>query len=240
MKRLIIFVLTAVMAVNLMAQEVQETTANIGNLTVPAYSMTLQKDKKVVQDALEQRLKEAKIKLKRSEGYEASLGKVFTDIAPTPVNFYTKVEGNSNQATITVCAISTDLSASQSTINANVVTFMKNLAAYTEKREAQALLELSLSTLKKAEKEQKSANSDLAKLEKTTQKDRDEIASRQKDIEKYRKEIEKAEKEIKELNAKVEKNTGNKLDEARKRVDEANKMVETAKNDVEKYRQLAQ
>lgn len=124
MKKLFFLAIAAILAVSLNAQEVTETTVAIGNLNVPAYTLTLQKDKKVVQNALEQRLKDAKLKTKKSEGFEASLGAIFSEIAPMPINLYTKVDGNSKTSTVTVCAMSTDLSANQQTINTNVVNFL--------------------------------------------------------------------------------------------------------------------
>ena len=240
MKRFFVLAVTALMALSLNAQEVKETTVTIGNLNVPAYTLTLQKDKKLVQKALEQRLKEAKLKTKKSDGFEASLGAVFADIASTPIHFYTKVDGGSKSSTVTVCAMSTDLSANQSTINNNVVKFLNDFTQYVAKREAAEKLEEAQGVLKKAEKEQKSAASDLAKLEKATEKDRAKIEDLQKDIEKWQKNIAEAEKDIKDLNASIEKNTDGKLPDAKKRVQEAEKAVSEAQAVVEKYRQLAE
>ena len=239
MKRIFVLAITALMALSLNAQEVKETTVAIGNLNVPAYTLTIQKDKKMVQKALEQRLKEAKLKTKKADGFEASLGAVFAEIASTPINFYTKVDG-SKSSTLTVCAISTDLSANQTTINNNVVKFLNDFTQYVAKREAAEKLEEAESVLKKAEKEQKSAASDLAKLEKATEKDRAKIADLQKDIEKWQKNITEAEKDIKDLNASIEKNTDGKLPDAKKRVQEAEKAVSEAQAIVDKYRQLAE
>lgn len=239
MKRFFVLALTAMMAMNLMAQEVKETQVKIGDLNVTAYTMTLQKDKKTVQKALEQRLKEAKLKTKKTDGFEASLGKVFSEISSTPVNFYSKVDGNSSNATVTVCAMATDLSANQSNINSNLTRFLQNFAQYVEKVEAAAQLEIEQDNLKKAEKEYKSANSDLEKLQKNTKKDQEKIVDLQKDIEKWQKNIQSAEKEINSRKANIEKNSGNKLTDAQKRVQEAEKNVNSAKTEVEKYRELA-
>lgn len=240
MKRIFALAFAALLAVNLNAQEISETTVAIGNLNVPAYTLTLQKDKKMVQKALDQRLKDAKLKTKKSDGFDACLGVVFFDIAPTSINFYTKVEGNSKSSAVTVCAISTDLSANQQTVNANVVAFLMGFDQYVAKREAAEQLEDAKDALKKAEKEQKNAASDLAKLEKATEKDRAKVADLQKDIEKWQKNITKAEKDIKELNEKIDKATDGKLPDAQKRVQEAEKAVNEAKAVVEKYQQLAE
>lgn len=240
MKRIFALTIAALMAVNLNAQEVKETTVTIGNLNVPAYTLTLQKDKKMVQKALEQRLKEAKLKTKKSDGFEASLGAVFAEIASTPINFYTNVDGNSKSATLTVCAISTDLSTNQQTINSNVVNFLKSFEQYVAKREAAEHLEEAEDVLKKAEKEKKNAESDLAKLEKATEKDRAKVEDLQKDIQKWQKNIAEAENDIKEINNKIDKATDGKLPDAKKRVQDAEKAVSEAQAVVEKYRQLAQ
>lgn len=240
MKRFFVLAITALMALSLNAQEVKETTVAIGNLNVPAYTLTIQKDKKLVQKALEQRLKEAKLKTKKADGFEASLGAVFAEISSTPINFYTKVDGNSKSSTVTVCAISTDLSANQQTINNNVVNFLKNFSQYVDKREAAEHLEEAQEALKKAEKEKKNAEADLAKLEKAAKKSQDKIADLQSDIEKWNKNIANAEKEIKDLNADIDKATNGKIPDAKKRVQEAEKAFEEAQAIVEKYRKLAE
>lgn len=240
MKRIFVLAITALMALSLNAQEVKETTVTIGNLNIPAYTLTLQKDKKMVQKALEQRLKESKVKTKKSDGYEASLGVVFADIASTPINFYTKVDGNSKSATVTVCAISKDLSVNQQNINQGVMNFLNNFTKYVDKMEATEQLEAAQEALKKAEKEKKNADSDLAKLQKATEKDRAKVADLQKDIEKWQKNISDAEKDIKDLNSKIDKATDGKLPDAEKRVQEAEKAVSEAQAIVEKYQQLAE
>ena len=238
MKKIFALAIAALLAVNLNAQEVKETTVAIGNLNVPAYTLTIQKDKKLVQKALEQRLKEAKLKTKKTDGFEASLGAIFPDIANTAINFYTKVDGNSKSATVTVAAISKDLSVNQQNINQGVANFLNNFVKYIDKMEATEQLEAAQELLKKAQKEQKSAASDLAKLEKATEKDRNKVADLQKDIQKWQKNIADAEKEIKSLNADIEKATDGKLPDAQKRVQEAEKAVNEAQAVVDKYREL--
>jgi len=176
----------------------------------------------------------------KADGFEASLGAVFAEISSTPINFYTKVDGNSKSATVTVCAISTDLSANQQTINNNVVNFLKNFSQYVDKREAAEHLEEAQEALKKAEKEKKNAEADLAKLEKAAKKSQDKIADLQSDIEKWNKNIANAEKEIKDLNADIDKATNGRIPDAKKRVQEAEKAYEEAQAIVEKYRKLAE
>lgn len=240
MKKLFVLAIAALMAVNLNAQEITEGTATIGNLNAPSYTLNLQKDKKFVQKCFEQRLKEAKLKTKKSEGFDACLGAVLPEINSTPINLYTKVDGKGNMSTVTVCAMSTDLSANQQTINANVINFLTSFEKYIVKREAIEQLEIAQTTLKKAQKEQKSAADDLARMEKSTKKSRQKIEDLQKDIEKWRNQINEAEKKIDKLNYDIEKSTNGKLPEAQKRVEEANKAVKDAEADVEKYTKLAQ
>ena len=240
MKRLFVLAIAALMVASLNAQEVKETTVAIGSLNAPAYTLTLQTDKKVVQDALEQRLKDAKLKTKKSEGFQASLGAVFQEIAPTPINFYYKIDGNSKSTTMTVCAMSTDLSANQQTINSNVVNFLNNFTQYLTKREAAKQLVVAQDALKKAQKEQKNAASDLAKIEKSTEKTRKKIEELDKNIKKWQDNIAEAEKNVRKYNAEIEKSTGSKLTDAQKRVQQADKAVNEAESNVEKWRQLAQ
>ena len=240
MKKLFFLAIAALLAVSLNAQEVQETTVAIGNLNAPAFTLSLQKDKKVVQSALEERFKEAKLKIKKSEGFDASLGAIFPEIAPSPINLYTKVDGNSKSCVVTVCAMSTDLSANQQTINSNVVNFLNNFNQYLIKREAAAQLKVAQNTLKKAEKEKKDADSDLAKLEKTAssyQKKADKIES---NIRKWEDNIADAQKDLKQVNADLDKATNGKLPEAKKRVQDADQAVIDAKALVQKWQQLAQ
>lgn len=240
MKKLFVLAIAALMVASLNAQEIREATVAIGSLNAPAYTLTLQKDKKVVQKALEQRLKDAKLKTKKSEGFEACLGVVFNEIAPTPINLYTKVDGNSKSSVVTVCAMSTDLSANQQTINARVVNFLNSFTQYLTKREAAEQLVVAQSALKKAQKEQKDASSDLAKLEKSAEKSRKKIEALDKNIKKWQQSITDAEKDIQKYNHDIEKATNGKLPDAQKRVQDANKAVDEAQSTVDKWQKLAQ
>ena len=125
-------------------------------------------------------------------------------------------------------------------INQGVMNFLNNFTKYVDKMEATEQLEAAQEALKKAEKEKKNADSDLAKLQKATEKDRAKVADLQKDIEKWQKNISDAEKDIKDLNSKIDKATDGKLPDAEKRVQEAEKAVSEAQAIVEKYRQLAE
>ena len=240
MKRLFLFAIAALMAVTLNAQDIKEGTASIGNLKAPAYTLTLQKDKKFVQKCFEQRLKDSKIKTKKSEGYDACLGVVFPEVSHSPINIYTKVDGKGDSSTVTVCAMSSDLSVNQQTINTNLVAFLTSFTRYVDKCEAAEQLVIAQEGLKKAQKEQKSATSELARMEKATKKSTQKIDELQKNIEKYRTSITEAEKEIEKLNFDIEKATNGKLPETQKRVEEANRAVKDAEANVERLQKLAQ
>ena len=100
MKRLFAFAIAVLMVVSLNAQDINESTVRIGNLNAPAYSLTLQKDKKVVQKALDQRFKDAKLKTKKSEGFDACLGAIFQEIAPSPINLATSCSSSTTSSSI--------------------------------------------------------------------------------------------------------------------------------------------
>ena len=239
MKRLFVFAIAAMMAASLNAQDVSESSVRIGNLNAPAYTLTLQKDKKVVQKALDQRLKDAKLKTKKSEGFDACLGVIFQEIAPTPINLYTKVDGNSKECTLMVCAMSNDLSANQQVINRNVSSFLNNFTKYLAKREAAEQLAIAQEDLEKAQKEQKAATSELNRLEKVAAKNRKKIEDLQKRIKKWQQSISDAETDIRKYNSDIEKATNGKLPEAQKRVENANQAVNEAQATVEKWQKLA-
>lgn len=240
MKRLFAFAIAVLMVASLNAQDINESTVRIGNLNAPAYSLTLQKDKKVVQKALDQRFKDAKLKTKKSEGFDACLGAIFQEIAPSPINLYTKVDGNSKECTLTVCAMSNDLSANQQSINSNVVLFLNNFKQYLAKREAAEQLAIAQEALEKAQKEQKSATSELARLEKIASKNRKKIEDLQSRIKKWQQNINDAEIDIRKYNSDIEKATNGKLPEAQKRVEDAGQAVKEAQATVEKWQKLAQ
>ncbi len=63
-KRSIALAMLVLFGINVMAQGVQEATVNVGALTVPAYTLNTDKDVKLVQEAMKQRLKDAKLKTK--------------------------------------------------------------------------------------------------------------------------------------------------------------------------------
>lgn len=242
-KKVIALALAAFIGTSLMAQTVQETTTMVGEKTVTAYTVSLQKDVKMVQEAMNQRLKDAKLKTKKSEGFIAALDQVFTDISQNSLSLYTKVEEQGKRkdkvTVVTVCAISNDLTISQSTINGNVHNFLQNFIQYINKYEASQQMEAEQANLKKAEKAAGKAAAAVTDLENDITKAQKKIEDRRKDIEKYQQKIADCEKEIADLQKSIEKNTGKKA-EAERKAEEANQNVKAVEGEVEKYRQMSE
>lgn len=242
-KKVIVLALAAFIGTSLMAQTVQETTTMVGEKTVTAYTVSLQKDVKMVQEAMNQRLKDAKLKTKKSEGFIAALDQVFTDISQNSLSLYTKVEEQGKRkdkvTVVTVCAISNDLTISQSAINGNVRNFVQNFVQYVNRYEASQQMAAEQANLKKAEKAAGKAAAAVTDLENDITKAQKKIEDRRKDIEKYQQKIADCEKEIADLQNSIEKNTGKKA-EAERKAEEANQNVKAVEGEVEKYRQLSE
>ena len=242
-KKVIVLALAAFIGTSLMAQTVQETTTMVGEKTVTAYTVSLQKDVKMVQEAMNQRLKDAKLKTKKSEGFIAALDQVFTDISQNSLSLYTKVEEQGKRkdkvTVVTVCAISNDLTISQNAINSNVRNFVQNFVQYGNKYEAGQQMEAEQANLKKAEKAAGKAAAAVTDLENDITKAQKKIEDRRKDIEKYQQKIADCEKEIADLQKSIEKNSGKKA-EAERKAEEANQNVKAVEGEVEKYRQMTE
>ena len=235
-KKLIALAFAAFVGTSLMAQSVQETTVMVGEKTVTAYTVSLQKNADMVQDAMNQRLKDAKLKTKKSEGYIAALDQMYAEISNATMSLYTKVEEQGKRkdkvAVVTVCAISNDLTISQSVINNNVRNFVEGFVQYVSKYEASQQMEAEQANLKKAEKAAGKAAAAVTDLE-------NDIAKAQKKIEDRRKDIEKYQQKIADLEKSIEKNSGKKA-EAEKKAEEANQNVKAVEGEVEKYRQMSE
>ena len=242
-KKLIALAFAAFVGTSLMAQSVQETTVMVGEKTVTAYTVSLQKNADMVQDAMNQRLKDAKLKTKKSEGYIAALDQMYAEISNATMSLYTKVEEQGKRkdkvAVVTVCAISNDLTISQSVINNNVRNFVEGFVQYVSKYEASQQMEAEQANLKKAEKAAGKAAAAVTDLENDIAKAQKKIEDRRKDIEKYQQKIAECEKEIADLEKSIEKNSGKKA-EAEKKAEEANQNVKAAEGEVEKYRQMSE
>lgn len=244
MKRGITILAAAVMlAWGGMAQTVEETTTMVGKVKVQAYTMSIAKDASMVQDALVQRMKDAKLKVKSAEGYQAALEQKIGEIATAPVSLYTKVEEQGKRkervAVVTVCAIATDLTADQSAVHNNVRRWLAEFPTYLAKYEANLNLQEQMGNLKKAEKAMASVSSTVVSLEKSIAADQRKIASKQEEIKKLQEKIKDCEAEIKSLQTSVEKNTAKKA-EAEGKATKAAEGVKAVQTEVDYYRQLAQ
>lgn len=224
----------------LMAQTVESKNIQVGAITAPGFTVTLDKDVDLVKEAMEERLDDAKLKTKKVEGYVAALEQVFSDIATDPVSFYTKVEkAGKGKATVSACAVPTNFTVKSDAIEGNLRAFLESFVQYVNKFEARKNMETEQGNLKKAQKAHTSAIAVVEKLEKTIQKDKERIADRQKDIEKYNQKIKECQDEIKELEAAIAKNK-NKKDEALKNVEEAHGNVKSVEDKVEMHRLLSE
>ena len=242
-KKLLAFAVATVLCAGVMAQTVEEGTAKIGELTVPSYTVTLEKGAKLVQSAMNQRLKDAKLKTKNVDGYVACLQQVFAEVAATPINLYTKVEDQGrkgNKTTVvTVCALSQDLTIDQVAMNNNLRLFVSAFPQYVDRYEALTQLSAAQDDLKKAQKAQKSAASDLASVEKNIGKAQQKAADKQKEIEKLTAKIASLEKEVNSLQADAEKYAGKKA-AAEEKLQKADEAVKTAQEAVDRYSLMAQ
>lgn len=242
-KRIFAFALLALFGANVMAQSVQEATVNVGALTVPAYTMTLDKDAKMVQEAMKQRLKDMKLKTKTVEGYLAAPDVVIPEISTGTVSLYTKVEEQGkkkNKVTVvTVCAVSNDLTIDQSTMRGNVRSWLSDFSPYITKYEAGQNMEAEQANLKKAEKQADKAAAEVTGLEKDIASAEKKIADKREEIKKYEQKIKECEKEIADLEKSIGK-YNDKKSAAEKKVDEANQNVRAVEGEVEKYRQMSE
>ena len=237
MKKIFILTATLMLALGTMAQ-VETTNVQIGAITAPAFTTSIQKDYKMVQRAMNQRLKEAGLKTKSSEGYVACLDQLCAEIATDPINLYTKVEKDGKSARVTVCAIPTNL-ANASDMQNQVRAFLEGFVNYVKKVEAQENMANEQDNLKKAKKKEESAASEVAKIEKAIKDYQDDIAGKQKDIEKFNEKIAECQKDIKKLQENIDKSREKKAD-AEKKLEEARSATAAVEKEVEKYRSLSE
>jgi len=243
LKKTIVAALVMLFGINAMAQTVQEATVQVGTLTVPAYTLSVEKDVKLVQNALNQRFKDAKLKTKSSEGYQAVIDQLVPEISTVPVNLYTKVEEQGkkkNRVTVvTMCAITTDLTIDQNTLRANVRSYLEGFTSYLARYEANQNMQAEQKNLRQAEKAAAAAADAVSDLEKDIASDHKKIADKQNEIKKLQEKIKDLEKDIADLEKRIEKNSGKKVDAERK-VEEAKEGVSAKQGEVERYRQMAE
>lgn len=243
MKKSILFVMALGMAFAVNAQSIIETVATVGSLTVPACSVSLEKDSKIVQSAMNQYLKDLKLKTSKEEGYVVALNAFVENISTSPINLYTKVEEQGkkkNRVTVvTASAISTDLTIDQQTLRGNVRNWLASFVDYIGRYEAQQQMLAQQDNLKRAEKAADKAAAGVAAIDKSIAKDQKKIADKQKEIKKLQDKIKDLEKEIAALEKNIQK-TGGKREEAERKANDAARDVNAAQDEVDRYRQLSE
>ena len=239
-KRGILLITATLMALGISAQNVQETTVNIGPLTAPAYTVSFEKDAKMVQDAINQRLKDMKLKTKKSDGYIAALEQTCSEISAAPLSLYTKVEEQGKKkdrvTVLTICAISSDLTIDQIALRNNVRQFTESMIPYMNRFEAQQKMEAEQDNLKRAEKAASAAASVVTGLEKDINSAQKKISDKKAEIEKLKGKIKDLENDIKDLEKEIEKNS-DKKSEAEQRSAEAQQNVKDIEKEVDRYQQ---
>ncbi|MBR1784774.1 MAG: hypothetical protein IJ760_04985 [Bacteroidales bacterium] len=243
MKKTLLLALAVVAGLAARAQAVIESVTTVGNLTVPACTVTFEKDAKLVQDAMNQYLKDQKLKTTKEDGYAVAVNAFVEQISASSVNLYTRVEEQGKKknrvAVVTAAAISTDLTIDQQTLRGNVRNWLAAFVQYLPRYEAMLQVAAGQADLKKAEKAAASAAADVQAIDKSIAKDQKEIESKKKEIAKYEAKIKALQKEIRDIEAKIEK-SGKKREDAAKKADAANQGVQQAEGEVERYRQMAE
>ena len=242
MKKVFTLAVAALMTLGLAAQSVTESTLQVGGLTVPAATVTLQKDPKMVQDAMIQYLKDAKLKPQKDEqGYYMCANAFIEEIAISDINFYTLVEKKKkNESIVSVCALSSNLAMNDpTTMRAGAMRWLSGFANYVDRYEAGLNMKAQQKNLDKAQKAADKAAKQAAAIDKSIAKKQQKIADKEKDIKNYQEKIKGCEKDIKKLQSEIEKEQGKRGD-AEKKVDAANQNVNERQGEVERYRQMSE
>lgn len=239
MKKVFSLALAVLMTLGLAAQSVNESVATIGDLSVPACNISLQKDAKVVKAAMDQYLKENGLKVKSQQGYQAALNQVIPTISQGEISLYTKVEKQKKNALVTVAVIGNDLTIDQSDLRDNAKSWLNGFVQYIARYEASQSMNAEQKNLDKANKEAAKASKNLAAIEKAIANDQKKIESKKADNAKLKEKIQKNEQEIKNLQSDIEKQNKKKAD-AQDKVKAANQNVNEVQGEVDRYRQMAQ
>jgi peptidoglycan hydrolase CwlO-like protein len=242
MKKAFTFAVAALMTLGLAAQSVSESTLQVGGLTVPAATVTIQKDVKMVQDAMIQYLKDSKLKPQKDEqGYYVCANAFIEEIAINDINFYTLVnKKKKNEAEVSVCALSSNLAMNDpSAMRAGALRWLQGFASYVDRYEAGLNMKAQQKNLDKAQKAADKAAKQAAAIDKAIAKKQQKIADKEKDIKNYQQKIKDCEKDIKNLQAEIDKIQGKRGD-AEKKVDAANQNVNERQGEVERYRQMSE
>lgn len=239
MKKVLSLSLAVLMTLGLAAQ-VQETTAAIGELTVPACTVSIQKDAKTVKAAMEQYLKDARLKTGNQQGYTVAVGQPVASIAgEQPISLYTKVDKQKKNAIVTVAVIGTDLTVDQTELRDNAKRWLNDFVQYIARYEASQQMAAEQKNLDKAQKAAEKAAKQAAAIDKAIAKDNAKIADKRKEIAKYQEKIKACEQDIKKLQSDIEKQQ-KKKGEADAKVNAANQNVNAAQGEVDRYRQMAE
>lgn len=240
LKRILSLVVAAMLFAGAMAQNIETTNVQVGDVTAPAFRLSIDKGVDLVQDAMNKRLKDAKLKTKKTDGYIAALDQLFSEISTSPINLYTKVEKDGRNASkVTVCVIPSDLTVDREAMQGNVRNFLADFQRYVSRFEANNNMLAEQDNLKKAQKAQAAAVSVVNKLDKSIKSDQDKIADKKKEIEKLTQKIKDCQEDIKNLEANIVKSQEQKTS-AQKDVEKANDNVRNVEAQVEKYRSLAE
>ena len=240
MKRLSLLAVAVTMFAALQAQNVQETTIQYGDFTVPAYTFTVPQDKETANSALIQRLKESSVKATKTSGYTAVLNQTFDAIYAQPIDFYAKFEEQGKKkdrvTVVTFFAKSPNLTISQNELNNNVRTFAESFPRYVNKYEAQVKVGTEQKNLEKAQKDHAKATAAVTKIEKSIASDQEKIEKKKAEIAKYQQKIESCNKEIEKLNSNIEKNKS-KMGDAQDKANAADEAVRSSEDKVNSYQQ---
>ena len=242
-KQFFSFAMMLAMAAMAMAQTAMPTTLKVGSLSVPGFTVSIEKSPSLVQDAVNAYFKEAKLNTKKQGGYVASLAQVVPQVSASTVNLYTRItpqgKGKNKTAQLDVCAIDTNNVAAQAAILPGVQAFTTYLAQYVVKYEAAQNMKQEEANLKKANKELSSANKAVASLEKDIDKNTKKIEDNRKEIEKLQSKIKDLQKDNQSLQSEIDR-YNDKLRDARNTASEKEGAVRGVENEVERYRQLSQ
>lgn len=244
LKKMIFAAVAVAMSLGIAAQTVQETVVTVGELTVPAFTMSFEKTAlKTVQEAVKLRFSDAKFKTKTVEGYLAVPEQVVTEIAAVPVTLYTKVseqgKKKDKKVVLTVCVTTTDLTIDQNVMKDNVRAYMAGFPPYIDRYENLKIMDAEQSNLKKAEKAAAAAAADVAGYEKSIASSQKKIADKQAEIKKLQDKIKQCEQDIRDLEKSIEKDQSKKS-EAEKKASAANEKVDKVRGEVERYREMTE
>ncbi len=244
LKKMIFAAVAVAMSFGIAAQTIQETVVTVGELTVPAFTMSFEKTAlKTVQEAVKLRFSDAKFKTKTVEGYLAVPEQVVTEIAAVPVTLYTKVseqgKKKDKKVVLTVCVTTTDLTIDQNVMKDNVRAYMAGFPPYIDRYENLKIMDAEQANLKKAEKAAAAAAADVAGYEKSIASSQKKIADKQAEIKKLQDKIKQCEQDIRDLEKSIEKDQSKKA-EAEKKASDANEKVDKVRGEVERYREMTE